>query len=410
MDLEIVTVGNELLLGFTQDTNARDLARDLASVGGRVVRRATVGDEPRAIGDAVGQALDRTGFVVTSGGLGPTSDDLTREAVARELRLELKVDPSVLDDIVARFAKFRPGPMPASNRKQAEVPVGAEVLTNARGSAPGLWIDDARGTVVLLPGVPSEFRAMTSAYLVPRVRERSGTAHRVQSRTLRTTGVSESGLADRLADQLPSLPDVELAFLPSLESVDIRVTASGDADEVRRKLEVAEELLRPILGDQLYGVEDQDLAALLLETLRQRNARLAVAESCTGGLIAARLTEVAGATDTFLGGVVTYANEAKTRDLGVPSDVIERVGAVSVEVADAMVRGVTDRFGVDAAIAVTGIAGPSGGTGEKPVGTVCLAAAWRGEIQVVKRIIPGSRYEVRRRAAQAALDLLRRML
>jgi len=410
MDLELVTVGNELLLGFTHDTNARDLALAVAPAGGRIVRRATVGDEPHAIGDAVGQALARTGFVVTSGGLGPTSDDLTREAVAKELRRELKVDQSVLDDIVARFAKLRPGPMPASNRKQAEVPAAAEVLANAHGSAPGLWIDDDRGTVVLLPGVPSEFRAMAAEYLVPRIRERSGTAHRVQSRTLRTTGISESALADRLAESVASLADVEVAFLPSLRTVDIRVTASGEADVVSRRLDEAETLLRPILADDLYGAAEEDLAATVLEMLRQRDARLAVAESCTGGLIAARLTEVAGAGDTFLGGIVTYGNKAKTRDLGVQEDLIARVGAVSVEVAEAMVRGVTDRFGVDAAIAVTGIAGPSGGTSEKPVGTICLAAAWRGEIRVVKRHVPGSRYQVRRRAAQAALDLLRRML
>ena len=410
MDIEFVAVGTELLLGFTHDTNARDLARALAPVGGRVVRRATVSDERRAIADAVGQALDRTGFVVTSGGLGPTSDDLTRDAVADELGLALKVEQAVLDDIAARFAQFQTGPMPASNRKQAEVPDGAEVLSNAHGSAPGLWIEGDRGTVVLLPGVPSEFRALTGEYLVPRVRLRTGAGHSVQSRTLRTTGISESALADRLAEHVASLDDLEVAFLPSLGTVDIRVTANGEEDAVGRMLDAAENLLRPILGNHLYGVNDDDLAAKVVEMLRQRRAQVAVAESCTGGLIAARLTEVAGASDTFLGGIVSYANEAKMRDLGVAEDLIERGGAVSEEVAQAMVRGVTDRFGVEAGIAVTGVAGPAGGTSEKPVGTVCMAAAWRSEVQVVTRHVPGSRHDVRRRAAQAALDLLRRML
>ena len=410
MDIELVTVGTELLLGFTHDTNAAVFARTMAPVGARVVRRATVADDPDSIRAAVGEALDRTGFAVVSGGLGPTTDDITREAVAEELGLELSVDQTVLSDIEARFARFRPGPMPESNRKQALVPEGAEVLANAFGTAPGLWIATNRGTVVLLPGVPREFKALTEEHLVPRLAALADSESVIVSHTLRTTGVSESALADTLAEHLRTIEDVEVAFLPSLEGVDIRLTATGARDVVVRALDAAENALRPVLGRQLYGMNDDDLAALVLAELRARGARLAVAESCTGGLIAARLTEVPGSSDVFTGGAVTYANEAKIHRLGVDPDELARAGAVSDEVSRAMVQGVVDRFDADAGIAVTGIAGPTGGTEEKPVGTVYMACMWNGAVEAVKRHVPGTRHEVRRRTVQAALDLLRRKL
>jgi len=410
MDIEFVTVGTELLLGFTHDTNAAVFARTLAPVGARVVRRATVADNPDSIRAAVGEALSRTGFAVVSGGLGPTTDDITRESVAEELGLELRVDQTVLSDIEARFARFRRGPMPESNRKQAQVPEGAEVLANAFGTAPGLWIATDRGTVVLLPGVPREFKALTEEHLVPRLAALADSETVMVSRTLRTTGVSESLLADNLGEHLLAINDVEVAFLPSLEGVDIRLTATGAHDFVARALDAAEMALRPILGHQLYGMNEDDLAALVLAELRARGARLAVAESCTRGLIAARLTEVPGSSDAFTGGAAPYANEAKIHRLGIDPDELARAGAVSDEVARAMVQGVVDRFDANAGIAVTGIAGPAGGSDEKPVGTVYLACTWDGTIESVKRHIPGTRHEVRRRTVQAALDLLRRML
>ena len=410
MDLEIVIVGNELLLGFTNDTNIGEVARALIPVGARVVRCTTVGDNRTDIRQAVGAALDRTGFVVVSGGLGPTSDDITRESVAEELGLALTVDRAVLEDIEARFARYRPGPMPPSNRKQAEVPAGADVLANAHGSAPGLWIPSDRGTAVLLPGVPREFRALTAEHLVPRLRAMAVDGSVITTKTLRTTGISESALADDLADVLGTIRGVEIAFLPTLEGVDLRITAHGARADSRRSIESAEAQLRPVLGRHCYATGEGDLAAVVLERLRSLGARLAVAESCTGGLIGARLTEIPGASSVFLGGMVTYADETKVRDLGVDPAILARDGAVSEATVRAMVAGVSDRFGARAAIAVTGIAGPHGGTEDKPVGTVCFAAMWEGAVESMKRHIPGSRYDVRRRAAQAAMDLLRRML
>ncbi len=411
MDLELVTVGNELLLGFTLNTNARDLARTLAPAGVRVVRHVTVGDTAAEIQDAVVSALDRTGFVIVSGGLGPTADDLTREAVAEAFGLPLEIDPHVLRSIEARFARVRPGqPMPQSNRKQAAVPAGAQVLENSRGTAPGLWIDRDGQVVVLLPGVPRELNELVRAHVIPRIQSTGEAARVVASRVLRTTGISESALANLLDDRLQAVTEVEVAFLPSLEGVDVRLTAAGPRTVVSLALDAAEAVLRPVLGAHCYGTDDDDLAALVLSMLRSRGASLAVAESCTGGLIGARLTEIPGSSDVFLGGVTAYANAAKIREVHVDWDVLTAAGAVSEEAVRAMALGVQARFGATAGVAITGIAGPSGGTADKPVGTVWIGAAMAGDVAAVKRHLPGTRYEVRRRAAQAALDLLRRLL
>ncbi len=410
MDVEVVSVGTELLLGFTLDTNASYISRALAPVGVRVTSRTTVADERPAIRRAVAEALDRSRFAIVTGGLGPTADDVTREAVAEELGLPLELDPGVLEAMEQRFATFRRGPMPPSNRRQAMVPRGATVLPNAGGTAPGLWIETARGVAVLLPGVPREMRALLTDAVIPRIAATVPAGEVVVSRTLRTTGVSESSLAtalERVADQLG---DVSLAFLPGVEGVDLRLTARGPAAQVEERLAAAHATLHPLLGDDVYGVEDEDLAGWVLTELRTRGERLAVAESCTGGLIGARLTAVPGASAVFVGGVVAYANDVKRRELDVSQATIDAYGAVSDEVVREMVEGVARRFGSEAAVAVTGIAGPAGGSAEKPVGTVWMAARYRSDIATLRRRLPGDRAEIRERAAQGALDLLRRLM
>jgi nicotinamide-nucleotide amidase len=415
MELEVVTVGTELLLGFTIDTNANDIARTLAGVGARVVRRTTVGDDARDIANAIGAALDRTRFVVVTGGLGPTSDDLTKPAVVRLLNAPLEIDAGLLSALEARFATFRPGPMPPSNRSQAQVPRGAVVLPNRRGTAPGLWMDTPRGTVVLLPGVPPEMRGLLAEEVAPRVARIAAQRHDdtpavVASRTLRTTGLAESALADHLAPSEPQLPPVELAYLPTPLGVDLRLTVTGlPRPEAIEILRTRAALLRSALSQWCYGEDDADLAAVVLSSLAARGARLAVAESCTGGLLGARITAVPGASEVFVGGIVAYSDGAKTRDLGVPDTVLKRHGAVSEETARLMASGVRGRFGTDAAVAVTGIAGPTGGTPEKPVGTVCLAACLDSRVESRRTRFPGDREGIRQRTAQAALDLLRRM-
>lgn len=415
MDLELVTVGTELLLGFTIDTNAADIARALASVGARVVRKTTVGDDAEAIAGAVQDALLRTRFVIATGGLGPTRDDVTKRAVARLFGAPLVVDETYLERLRERFQRRVQGPMPESNRTQAEIPRGATVLPNRWGTAPGLWLEGEQGVVVLLPGVPREMRGLLEQEVVPRVRDRvarAGGAPKVTlSRTLRTTGITESALADRVGPLEERLPPATLAYLPSHEGVDLRLTAwSLERAEAERVLAEAVQVLEPILGAHLYGEDGRDLAAVVLDRLEQHGARLAVAESCTGGLLGERLTAVPGASRTFVGGVVAYANDLKASELAVPQALLDQHGAVSEPVVRAMAEGVRHRFGVAAGLAVTGIAGPTGGTPEKPVGTVWLAACLEGRSEAALRRFAGDREDVRRRSAQAALDLMRRML
>ena len=414
MDLEIVTVGTELLLGVTSDTNASEIAGALTQVGARVVRRVTVPDDRAAISEAVEQALDRTGVAIVTGGLGPTPDDLTRESVAGIFSLPLELDSGLLAALEERFAELGRGPMPVSNRSQAEVPKGATVLPNPTGTAPGLWIEQGNRLVILLPGVPSEMRALLDRQVLPRIRTRMAADGEdgavVASRTLRTTGIAESALADRLADATTQLGAVQLAFLPTLRGVDLRLTVVEAPEPATAALDRAEAVLAPRLSRHWYGCGEEDLAVIVVDRLRSEGARLAVAESCTGGLIGVRVTENAGASDVFAGGVICYGDRAKISELGVPAEVIEREGAVSEAVVRAMIQGSAERFGVEAVVAVTGIAGPGGERPGKPVGTVWLGARFRGSERAVKRWFPGGRHDVRERSAQAGLDLLRRLI
>lgn len=406
----MVTIGTELLLGHAIDTNAAELGRALAAAGVDVVRRTTVPDRPKAIADAVRAALERTGFVLATGGLGPTKDDMTKKVVADLLGKSLYLDEGLLKGLEARFKRLGRGPMPAINRNQAEVPEGATVLPNPRGSAPGLWIEDQGRVVVLLPGVPSEMRGLLVEEVLPRIVARQeGGARVVRSRTLRTTGVSESALAERVGPLEDALAPLSLAYLPSVEGVDLRLTAwSLPPDEADRLLASGVDRLRRELGDHFYGEEETLLAGTVIDILKGRGKTLSVAESCTGGMIGARLTAVPGASAVFTGGVVSYDDAVKQEQLGVPAEVLEHHGAVSEETARAMAAGAARVFRTSCAVAVTGIAGPSGGTPEKPVGTVWLAVLVDGATTAVKRTFPGSREEIRGRSAQAALDLLRR--
>ena len=414
MEVELVTVGTELLLGFTVDTNAAEIARALAAVGGRVTRHATVPDEPTAVRSAVDEALGRSRFVVVTGGLGPTSDDLTKPAVAEIFGMSLELDETYLRRLEERFHQIRHRAMPPSNRSQAEVPRGATILPNARGTAPGLVLEGPIGTAVLLPGVPGEMRQLLHEHVVPLVRERvaaSGRAVTIRSRTLRTTGITESGLADLLAPLEPGLEGVSIAYLPGWDGTDLRITTWDAAEvEAERTLAVADRRLLEAVGTYCYGEGEEDLAAVVLDALRGRGRSLAVAESCTGGLVGARLSAIPGASEVFLGGVIAYSNAAKIRDLEVPEALIETEGAVSEATARAMAAGASSRFAAAAALSVTGIAGPGGGTPAKPVGTVWMAAVADGRVAVQHRRFLGGRDEVRHRSAQAALDLLRQLL
>jgi len=406
----LVTVGDELLLGQTVDSNAAWLGRELAAMGIPVVRHYTVGDEVAAIQQAVEWGLDAGDLVVVSGGLGPTPDDMTRDAVADLLKRPVHIDAGLLDRLKARFAA-RGYELPRSNESQAKVPEGAEVLDNEVGTAPGLVFDTERGVVVLLPGPPRELKALFTGHVVRVLRRRFGDAlPPVHHRVIHTTGIAESALTEEVESLLPAnRGPVRIAYLPDLRGVDLRLTVSGlPEEEARAWLERVETAILPAVRPWRFDASSGDLAEAVLTLLRQRRMSLATAESCTGGLVAKRLTDHAGSSDVFVGGVVAYANELKVSELEVDPGVIERAGAVSEEVASAMAKGVAARLGAEAGIGVTGIAGPGGGTVEKPVGTVWMAAAIEGKVRTRLERFVGGRAAVRERAAQACLALLLR--
>ncbi len=405
MDLEVVTVGTELLLGFTVDSNSAEIGRQLARVGVRVARRTSVADDAGAIRDAVGTALGRSRIVLITGGLGPTRDDITKHAVAGLFDAPLEFRDQIWQDLVERWARLGRR-LAEANRTQAMVPRGATVLPNRWGTAPGLWLEGGPGLAIMLPGVPREMRGLLEHEVVPRLASQA-VGRVIRSRTLRTTGIPESSLSDRVGPIEGELLPVTLAYLPSLEGVDLRVTCwdmePGEAD---RRLAAAIERLRQAAGSHVYGEEDADLAAVVLDAARGTGRTLAVAESCTGGLVGGRLTAIPGSSDVFLGGVIAYHNEAKRTLLGVPADVLEREGAVSEATARLMAEGAARRLGASAAVAVTGIAGPGGGSPEKPVGTICFATTVGGATQSSRTILPGERHDIRTRATQLALHLL----
>lgn len=411
-EVELITIGDELLLGFTIDTNGAYLARKLAERGVAVARRTSVGDTMDAIVAALRDALERTGAVITTGGLGPTSDDLSRDAVATVFGRKMIVDEAHLAWMRERWKTRFGREMPESNRRQAMLPDGARKLDNRHGSAPGLFIMDGKDRwVAMLPGVPREMRGMTDDALLPLLAELGVGGDRViKSRTLRTTGIAESALQDRLNGL--SLPaDASLAYLPGVDGVDLRVTLdSPTVDAADRALAGVASRLHDRVGDTIYGEGEADLASVLLDLCRARALRIAVAESCTGGLLGARLTTIPGSSEVFVGGVIAYANAVKVSDLGVPQSDLDSFGAVSEPVVRRMAVGARERFGAELGLAVTGVAGPGGGTPEKPVGLVWIAAAFRDQVEARKFQSVGDRGEVRYRAAQAVMDLARRIV
>jgi nicotinamide-nucleotide amidase len=417
MKIEIVTIGDELLLGFTIDTNAAHLARELAGIGVEIIHRTTVGDKPEDIAGAVKDALSRTGAVITTGGLGPTSDDMTKASIAALFGRQMIRDEAIVEALRERWARYRrPGTFPESNMAQAMIPEGSTIIPNRHGSAPGIWLEDDTGKwVAMLPGVPREMRGMLSDELLPRISRRMSAAGSaaptvVKSRTLRTTGIAESALADHLGDLASGVDGLPLAFLPGVDGVDLRLTSRGlSAGAADATLEAATMKLRAAVGRYVFGEESADMAEIVLDASRRRGVKISVAESCTGGLLGARLTAIPGSSDVFVGGVIAYDNSIKREWLGVSDADLEEHGAVSEEVAVAMAKSVRTRMRADIGIGITGVAGPGGGTAAKPVGMVWVALDGIGAEARCLRLF-GTRDEVRQRAAQAALDMVRRAL
>lgn len=416
--VELITIGDELLLGFTIDTNAAHISRTLAEAGVEIVRRTTVGDEAERIASAVKDALDRTGAVITTGGLGPTSDDLTKPSIARIFGRTMKLDPEIAAALEARWKARVPGTkFPATNLTQAEIPDGAGILINRHGSAPGIWLEDEKGRwVAMLPGVPREMRGMLTEEILPRLKALAGKSdNAVISGTVRTTGIAESAIAELLGPNFLGEPGTEmgslpLAYLPGVAGVDLRVTVKGlPRPRAQSLIDEAVAKLRNRVSAYVYGEGETDLAEVVLAQCRAGGLKLAVAESCTGGLLGERITNIPGSSEVFLGGVIAYHNDVKTRELGVRPEDLERYGAVSEQVVLQMAAGVRKRLAADVGIAVTGVAGPGGGTAEKPVGLVWIAVD-TSEPKARRFQLFGNRGEIRQRAAQAALEMVRRAL
>lgn len=408
----LVAVGEELLLGRTVDTNGAWLGERLAELGAPVTEKATVGDVDASIREALRRGVERGRIVVFSGGLGPTEDDRTRAAVAEELGLPLELDEEILEALTARYRARGYQELPPANRKQALVPRGATPLPNPVGTAPGLLLRPGGALVALLPGVPRELKALFPA-VAEEIRRAFGDALRpVHIRTLHTTGIPESVLAPRVEEAMAEAPEgVEVAYLPDLTGVDLRLTVRDRSpEEADAALSRAEELLEPVVGDHRIPGESGELARAVLDALEARGWMLGLGESCTGGLVAKRLTDLPGASTVVAGGVVAYANAAKEELLGVSARELEAHGAVSAEVARALALGAARAFRVHCGVGITGVAGPGGGTVEKPVGTIYLAASVGKRAEVEHHFFPGDREAIRIRSAQAALALLLRLV
>lgn len=409
----IVAVGSELLTPYRTDTNSLAITARLDAIGIRLRHKAVVGDDIAAITRAIGDAAARADLVVICGGLGPTADDLTREAVAAFAGVTMAEQPELIAALEARFAK-RGIPMPAINRRQAMVPAGARPLPNPNGSAPGLLLERNDLTIAALPGPPRELLPMLEALIASTLAPRSGGTPLVR-RVLKISGKPESAVDEIAAPiYLPfekADPPVETTILAAPGLVELHLHCrTGDADAGTRAVDALAARLEAALGSACFTREGLNLEETLGALLSSRNLWMAVAESCTGGLVAARMTDVAGSSSYFRGGVVAYDNDVKAAALGVPRDLLHAHGAVSEPVARAMADGARRAFSADLAVAVTGIAGPGGGTGTKPVGTVVIAATGLDRERVKTFRFIGDRSLVRAQSVQAALDAARRLV
>lgn len=406
---EIIAIGSELLTPDRTDTNSLWLTERLNNIGIEVKLKTIVGDDDARLEETIRDALKRSAIVITTGGLGPTEDDITRKIAARALGRRLLFNEKVLEVIRAKFAHWG-RKMPEINARQAMVLEGAEILDNPNGSAPGMYLEHEGRAIILLPGPPREMRPMFESHVQARLRVKAGDV-RVVRRVLRVSGLGESAVDERIAPVYTQYTNPQTTILFNQSEIEIHLTAQGKTEqEAELLLDGLAGQIEERLGDSIFAFRGERMEEVVGLRLAVSGFTLAVAESCTGGLISQRLTEVPGSSNYFQEGVVTYSNEAKVRLLGVPSDLIAEHGAVSAQVAEAMAEGVRERASTDFGLAVTGIAGPSGGSEEKPVGLVFIALSDDVHTEHRKLMIPGDRQLIRWRAAQAALDLLRRRL
>jgi nicotinamide-nucleotide amidase len=413
VNAEIIAVGSELLTPYRVDTNSLYLTEQLNLLGVEVIFKSIVGDNRKSLVTAAQHGLFRSDILVFSGGLGPTEDDLTREAVAEALGVDLQRDPEIVKRLEQRFAD-RGWQMTSNNAKQADVIKGATVLPNPNGTAPGQWLsgefDGREHIIVLLPGPAHELKALFESEVRERLRARVPAAH-LFTRTLKVAMLGESAVDARVAPIYKRYLDVDTTILAGAGEIELQFrTRAGTVDAAQSRSDEVAGLVEDELGDAVYSRNGESLEQIVSYWLQMRNSTVAVAESCTGGLLSERITSISGSSRFFLGGAVVYSNQVKTELAGVPEDMIHRHGAVSREVAAALAEGIRYRCESTFGVGITGVAGPTGGTAEKPVGLVFHAVASHAGTEVVQRNFPGDRKRIRRLASTMALDMLRRKL
>jgi nicotinamide-nucleotide amidase len=407
---ELLAIGSELLGPLRAETNTLWLTERLLDAGVEVAARTTLADDLPLLESALRQALSRAGVVIATGGLGPTADDLTREGAAAATGRRLRRDPAIVEGLRARFARHGRR-MSATNEKQADVIEGATPLPNTRGTAPGQVLELESRLLVLLPGPPGELKPMFDEQVLPLLRARVGPTRVVRRRVLRIAAMPESEVDQLAAPVYSRFEKVKTTILGAAGQVELHLVAHGDgAEEAESRIEELGARLREALPGRIFSEDGRELTEVVVGLLRERGLTLAVAESCTGGLFSARLTDVPGASAVLERGLVTYANRAKVDEAGVDPTLLDARGAVSEEVAAALAGGAMKAAGVDVGVGITGIAGPDGGTAEKPVGLVFVATCGAAGTRVRRSVFPGGRERVRFQATQVALEMLRRGL
>ncbi len=404
---ELITIGDELIYGHTIDTNAAFIGQKLAEIGVDLIYHTTVADNPERMINAISTAINRADVVLATGGLGPTHDDITKKVICKYYKRQLVFHEDVLAELEGKYAKIGIK-MPPINQNQALLPQGASFLDNKIGSALGIVFDERGKLFVAMPGVPKEMKIMVTEELVPLLKKRIGDEV-IHHRRLNTVGIIESEIFERVKDLIDEKSSISIAFLPAAKGVTLRLTCSGkDIETARQKIDKLERSFNERIGDYIYGHDDDTLPSVIGEMLVQSRSTLAVAESCTGGYLGKTLTDIPGASRYFLGGVISYSNDIKARVLGVPETTLEQYGAVSEQTAIAMAEGVRKLTGADYGISITGIAGPTGATPEKPIGLTFIGLANKNESFAKKYNAGPVRERNRERSAFYALDVLRR--
>ncbi|MCA4895983.1 MAG: competence/damage-inducible protein A [Cytophagales bacterium] len=407
---ELLTIGDEILYGQIVDTNSQWMSVELDKVGIKVIRKTTVGDQEEEILTAFAEAEKRADIILITGGLGPTSDDLTKPLLARYFNCKLEIHEEALQEITA-FFKSRGREMIEPNRQQAALPVCCTKITNPIGTAPGMWFEKDGKVFMSMPGVPHEMKKMMTERVIPKLKEKFHTPN-IYHKVIRTIGIGESFLAEKIAPWENSLPQhIKLAYLPSLGEVKLRLTGfSNSSSHLESEIEVLVEKLKVIAGDYIYGYGDESIEVAIGKMLRQRKLTLSMAESCTGGYLSHLITSVPGCSDYFLGSMVPYAYEIKMRQLGVKPEVLEKYGAVSEPTIIEMANIVRAKFNTDIGVATSGIAGPGGATPEKPVGMVWIAYSDKHHTVTKKLQISNDRAINIRMASMAVINLIRTSL